>query len=151
MDTWCIGHSGYPKKSFHADNGSEFNNAEFRALCRKAGITITFSPAYSPWSNGGCERRHAVVDSTIEKILEDNKDLSLQDAVNLACNARNVEIGPLGFSPQQLVYGEASVIPGITDGNISTDATITESEAVRQHFRLSEEVKDAYRKADNDA
>ena len=65
-------YGGFPRKGYHADNGSEFNNDEFRALCNREGIVLTLSPAYSPWSNGGNECRHAVIDITIKKIMDDN-------------------------------------------------------------------------------
>ena len=46
----------FPKNGYHADNGTEFSNEDLRALCNRAGIKLTLSPAYSPWSNGGNER-----------------------------------------------------------------------------------------------
>ena len=49
--------------------------------------------SFSPWSNGGNERRHAVVDEAVIKISADNPELSLQQAVDYACFARNNEIG----------------------------------------------------------
>ena len=85
-----------------SDNGKEFVNKELRALCKKDGINLTLSPSLSPWSNGGNERRHAVIDISIKKLLEDDPTLDLQDAIDHACFARNNEVGPLGFFPQQL-------------------------------------------------
>ena len=95
---------------------------------------MTLSPALSPWSNGGNERRHAVVDLTAKKLLEDNDGLALDKAIEMACYCRNIEIGPLGWSPQQITFGVGSHIPGITDGNIATDSRITDSDAIREHF-----------------
>ena len=100
LKLWCLNFAGYPKRSFHADNGGEFSNETFRAFANKAGIRITLSPSYSPWANGGNERRHAVVDTTIKKVVEDNPGIALQEALDHSCYARNVEIGPHGFSPQ---------------------------------------------------
>ena len=81
--------ASFPKKGYHADNGSEFDNQEFRALCNKAGITLTLSSSYSPWSNGGNERRHAVVDITAKKLMEDDPELKVDKAVEFACYCRN--------------------------------------------------------------
>ena len=72
LDKWCIEFAGYPSKSFHADNGNKFFNTDLRAACRRLDLKLTFSPAFSPWSNGGNERRHAVVDETIMKLIEDD-------------------------------------------------------------------------------
>ena len=63
-------------------------------------------------------------------MLETNDELSLEDALDHACWARNNEIGLSGFSPQQLVFGAGSVVPGITEGNSATDEGISGSEAV---------------------
>ena len=149
LEKWCIGGPGYPKRSFHANNGGEFVNDDVRAACRRNDIKLTLSPSFSPWSNGGNERRHAVVDETVTKILADNPKLSLQQAVDYACFARNNEIGPLGWSPHQIVYGQGSAIPGITDGNIATDLPISDSEAVFNHFRTQQEARKAFLEADS--
>ena len=120
---------GFPRNGYHADNGTEFSNEDFRTLCNRAGIKLSLSPALSPWSNGGNERRHAVVDLAVKKLLADNPGLKVNKAVEMACYCRNIEIGPLGYS-QQITFGVGSHIPGISDGNIATDSIITDSEAI---------------------
>ena len=110
---------------------------------------MTLSPSLSPWSNGGNKRRHAVIDISIKKLLEDDPTLDLQDAIDHACFARNNEVGPLGFSPQQLTYGEGSMIPGIINGNIAIDSEVTDSEAVREHFERRRLARDIFLKADS--
>ena len=114
-----------------------------------SGIKLTLSPSLSPWSNGGNERRHAVCDITVKKLIEDNPGLALQKAVDMACYSRNVEIGPLGYSPQQITFGYGSFIPGISDGNIATDSQITDSEAIREHFKILNDARKAYLEADS--
>ena len=37
------------------------------------GISISYGPAYSPWSNGINERNHASCDVTIRKLMEEKK------------------------------------------------------------------------------
>ena len=69
----------------------------------------------------------------------------------MACYARNLEIGPHGFSPQQITFGFGSYIPGITDGNIATDSTITSSDAIREHFQIINDAWKAYLEADSSA
>ena len=62
--------------------------------------------------------------------------------------ARNMEVGSLGFTPQQIVFGQGSEIPGITDGNIATDAMVCDSEHVWLRMKQLIETRDIYRETD---
>ena len=136
INEWQVKLLGPPKKGYHCDNGSEFRNKDFRELCNRYGIKMSLSPALSPWSNGLNERRHSVIDATIKKILDDNPEMKLEEALDIALNVKNNEInGKLGFSPNQLVFGQGAAVVGITDGDIATDENLTESEAVFKHFK----------------
>ena len=151
QSTWVFGTAGYPTKGFFADNGKEFDNEDMKALCRRMDLSIKHTPAYSPWSNGGNERRHATVDGTIVKLLEEwPTNTPLEEIVNHACYARNEEIGSKGFAPRQLFMPAARAIPGITDGNIATDSMISDSKAVHEQFKKHQTAKDAFRKVDAD-
>ena len=151
LKEWHIKFAGPPKKGYHCDNGKEFVNKELQEICSKEGIKISLSPAYSPWSNGLNERRHCVVDITIKKLLADNGDLSLEDALDIALQVKNNEIhSTLGYSPNQLVYGEGSAVIGITDGDIATDENITQSEALFKHMKRRMEAQETFRKHDSD-
>ena len=57
---------GAPSKIF-SDNGGEFNNQEMRALGEAFNIRVITTPAESPWSNGVCERRKAVIGTACAK------------------------------------------------------------------------------------
>ena len=50
---------GIPGTGYYADNGTEFKNVKMDELVSKLGISISYGPAYSPWSNGINERNHA--------------------------------------------------------------------------------------------
>ena len=63
---------GIPVKGYYADNGTEFRNIKMDELVSKLGITISFGPAYSPWSNSINERNHALCDITIKKLMEEH-------------------------------------------------------------------------------
>ena len=75
---------GIPSVGYWSDNGTEFKNADMLEFCNKNGLSIKFGPAYSPWANGINERNHASADKIISKILEDDKNICLNDAVSLA-------------------------------------------------------------------
>ena len=118
MRKWCLGGGGlgYPTRSFFCDNGSEFKKEFLGEISRKLNIKIQLTPSYSPWSNGGCERRHGAIDLTIKKMIDDDKNLKLDEALEHSLWARNMEIGRHGLSPYQVVYGKSPVLPGITEG-----------------------------------
>ena len=63
------------------------------------------TPAHAPYSNGLCERNHAIVDIIIEKLKFEDHDLSDQDALEYALMAKNMQTTRKGFSPFQIVYG----------------------------------------------
>jgi len=64
---------GIPGTGYYADNGTEFKNVKMDELVSKLGISISYGPAYSPWSNAINERNHASCDLTIKKLMEDKK------------------------------------------------------------------------------
>ena len=148
---WCLGGGGlgYPSRSFFCDNGNEFRKEFLEETSRRLSIKIQLTPSYSPWSNGGCERRHGAIDLTIKKLMDDDKSLKLEEALEHALWARNMEIGRHGLSPYQVVYGKSPVLPGITEGTPMTDSLITQADAVRLHFQRQETARAELRKYDS--
>ena len=71
----------------------------------------------SPWSNGENERNYYTCDVVVDKLMEDDPNLTLEEAVSHSVNAKNLQITRKGFGPRQLMFGHQGVIPGITDGN----------------------------------
>jgi len=121
-ENWIQKGPGYPSIGFFSDRGTEFVNALMAEYTRKTGCNQKTTPAFSPWSNGGNERNHATVDRTISKLREDDPNMKLQDAVDLACFWKNAEVRKTGFSSHQLMYGRGVTIPGIIDGNVAIDS-----------------------------
>ena len=102
---------GIPAVGYYADNGTEFKNVKMDELISKLGISISYGPAYSPWSNGINERNHASCDLTIKKLMEDKK-IGLTDIlVKTAAWTHNTNVNKAGFSPLSLVTGKAVSIP----------------------------------------
>ena len=81
LEKWCLNGPGYPKDAFFMDNGKEFLGGHIEAICKKTGAKIKLSPSYSPWSNDSCERCHGVIDLTVKKIMEDEKTVTLEEAL----------------------------------------------------------------------
>ena len=150
LDGWCMDGLGYPSKKFFMDNGSEFKKQYLEELARKVGVEISLTPSYSPFSNGLCKRRHGVIDLTIKKLLDDDKNLKKEYDIKHAVWTRNQENGQHGMSPHQVLYGRAATIPGIMDGNILTDGPVSDAEIIRLHFRRQQKAQDSIRAADAD-
>ncbi|KAL0239743.1 hypothetical protein GEMRC1_009851 [Eukaryota sp. GEM-RC1] len=58
----------------HSDNGPEFCNATFKALCAFLNITNSFSLPHHHQSNGLVERRNREINQTLERFLLDLND-----------------------------------------------------------------------------
>ena len=93
LDRWCLDGMGYPTGNFFADNGTEFKGNILEAIAKKTGIKVKLGPSYSAWSNGGVERKHGAVDLTIKKMIEDDPNIKVEEALKHATWARNIEIG----------------------------------------------------------
>ena len=129
-DSFCM-HIGFPSQGFFADNGGKFANIKLDELTSRLGLTVRFGPSYSPWLNGLNEQNHASADITIKKLMEEQK-VSLSDSlVKAAVWTHNTSVNKLGYSPLQLVTGQAVIVPGLTIGNVATES-MTDSEAVRR-------------------
>ena len=102
---WCLPY-GYPTVGFWSDNGGEFRNATMEEFVNKLGIEIKFTPAYSPWSNGVNERNHYNCDVIVRKIMDEERKVSLEEAVKMTSCTHNTNVNVLGFHPLQLVIGK---------------------------------------------
>ena len=118
ISTWIIGDGsgpGHPRRGFWSDNGGEFLNEEVLEFASALNVSIKMTAGEAPWQNGVVERNHATADIVFEKILLDNPNLTLQEAVNHAAFSRNCEINSTRFSPMQLMTGQSPHFPGLED------------------------------------
>ena len=138
---------GIPTIGYYADNGTEFRNVKMDELVSKLGISITYGPAHSPWSNGINERNHASCDITIKKLMEDRK-IGLTDIlVKTAAWTHNTNINRAGHTPLELVTGKAVTLPGLTMGNEATES-LTDAEAVNRILETMHKVTSEFREAE---
>ena len=130
---------------FYVDNGGEFRNYKMEEFVSKLGIKIEFSPSYSPWSNGLNERNHYSADRIVKKLMDENKEISLEQAVSRASWMHNTNIMVSGYNPLMLMTGKSVVHPGISTGNVATES-MYEDEAVRKtmekHFEITKEFRE---------
>ncbi|XP_077971779.1 uncharacterized protein LOC144425883 [Styela clava] len=123
---------GSPQKVF-TDNGREFNNHEFLDMCDNFNIIVNTSPAYSPWSNGVCERHNQVLTNMLHKIRNDVRtDWGV--SIAWAVSAKNSLMNNKGFSPAQLVFGQNVNLPSVLVNELPALEGKTESLEVGQHI-----------------
>merc|ERR1712180_586619 len=111
------------------------------------GISISYGPAYSPWSNGINERNHAACDLTIKKLMEERKMVLNDTLVKTAAWTHNTNVNKAGFSPLTLVTGKAVSIPGLTMGNEGSES-LTDVEAVNRIMETIHKVTKEFREAE---
>ena len=115
------------------DNGGELDSNEFRDLCENFNITVKTTPAYSPWSNGLCEKHNHMLTETVLKVKEDNK-CDREAALAWSVCAKNSLINSKGFSPYQFVLGRNVNLPTVLSDNLSALEGQTESPTVAEHL-----------------
>ena len=147
IDVWILGKGigpGVPDKLYF-DNGGEFNNQAVIDLVEKYGISMHgITAANSPFSNGLCERNHALVDKMMKKIKAGDSSIKDQEALEYALMAKNVEPNNKGYSSYQIVYGSNPKIPGIAN---STPASLSNeffSKDVKSHISRINLAREAF-------
>jgi len=150
---WINGYGmgpGMPEKYFMSDNGGEFVNSKMLNLCQEAGIRLVKTGSYSPQQNGLNERNHGVADVVIEKLLRENPNLTMQEAVNKAAWSRNSLINKTGFSPFQLVYGRSPTLQGASECTTGGLEDLSPNEGARSMLYQQEQVRQMMSKAESD-
>ena len=97
------------------DNGGEFSSHLMREVLSLLDILDHTTGAESPWSNGLCERNHALVDNILQSVMRDYQDLNIDQALTWAVVAKNSLTNHFGFSPYQLVFGRNPKLPNVTN------------------------------------
>ena len=77
--------------------------------------------------------------------MEEDKNLKLQTAVNIASWTHNRNVNVLEYSPLQLVTGKSIVLLGLNHGNVVTESEY-DDEAVRKimerHYGMMKEFRE---------
>ena len=78
--------------------------------------------------------------------MEEDKKMSLEDAVQMASWTHNTNVNVTGFQPMQLMTGKSVVLPGLTTGNMATES-VSDDEMVRsmmeRHYLMMKEFREA--------
>ena len=137
---------------FLSDNVGEFVNQEFNEMCEKFDITVSTSPAESPWCNGVIERHNGILGKMIDSTMEET-GCNLETAICWCVNAKNTLCNVQGFSPNQLVFGSNPSTPGLLDDKLklSTLNTETSSKLVADNMNARNAARQKYLQLENDA
>lgn len=147
MTEWVGSGLGKPARIM-SDNGGEYANDEFRSMAENLGLIVDNTPGRSPWSNGLCERNHAIVDNNVSKIMEDNPKLPLATALAWACDAKNSLSMVHGWSPYQLVFGRNPRIPTVEIDQLPALENITSSATFAKHINAMHSSREAFVKSE---
>ncbi|KAL0229085.1 hypothetical protein GEMRC1_013705 [Eukaryota sp. GEM-RC1] len=97
----------------HSDNGTEFANAIFEAICNLLAIEVSRSIPHFSQSNGLVERRHRDVLQSLRRLLVDFNDYdnwsTYIPTLQLQINATKSSI--TGHTPYELMFG-SDISPG---------------------------------------
>ena len=58
----------------------------------------------------------------IKKVMQQDKELTLQEAVHMAEWTHNTNVNVLGFTPFQLVTRKSVIMPCLVNGDIANDS-----------------------------
>ena len=133
-----------PPKNILCDNGGEWTNEVFMSMCENMNIRIMHTAAESAFSNGICERNHAIIDEMVNKIIEQQPNLSLTIALAWAVNSKNCLQMVEGYSPYQLVFGRNPSMPGVVDDALPALEGYSKSEIVADHLNASHRARKSF-------
>ena len=103
----------------------------------------------SPFSNGLCERNHAVIDDMVHKILADQPGCSLKIALSWAVHAKNTLHMVEGFSPYQLVFGRNPKLPSVLNDDPPALEGTTTCEVFAKHMNTLVSARKAFLQAES--
>ena len=104
MTRW-ISIFGRPKTGFLTDNGGEFANNLLLELTEQMNIKLISTAAYSPQSNGVCERHNRTLTEVFERVRLEFPKLDQETCLAFSCAAKNDVFNNSGFTPSQIMFG----------------------------------------------
>ena len=148
-----------PPNSMIMDSATEFTSEKFEEFLQRHDVKSTITCPHAHWQNGRSERHGQILQTMLTKIDTESPITSfhdMQQALIQCTHAKNTLSIRRGFSPEVLVFGKSSKIPG---SNVSSDEVSAHESALREdahgimfrrNLALREKARTAYHQADND-
>ena len=134
----------------HTDLGGEFVNKVLTDVADYLNVRRTTTAAHSPNMNGTNERNHATVDRIMNKMMDDDSNMTAEIALCWALNAKNSLENYLGFSPFQLVFGESPKLPSVFTAGPPGFEEVVMSKSVAEHINALHAAREAFIKCEAD-
>ena len=113
-------------------------------MASQLGIRIITTAAYCPFSNGLCEKNHAIVDDIHKKLKVEYPNYESNELLAWACTIKNSMSVYNGYSPYQIVFGVNPSFPG--DGDDPKIPSLCEptGEMFRKHLNMLHSARKAF-------
>jgi transposase InsO family protein len=104
-----------PPNTMVTDSATEFTSETFTNFLQRHDVKAITTAPHAHWQNGRCERHGHIIQSMLDKIDHDmpiQSYLDLHQALVQSTHAKNTLSIRKGYSPEVLVFGKSSRIPG---------------------------------------
>ena len=154
-----LNRAGAPQE-LKVDSGTELNSEDFQQFLQRFSIRCTTTAPEAHWQNGTVERHGSFLQHMLSKLdmeMPINNYQQLQAALNQCCQAKNSMMIRHGYSPEVMVFGKQSRLPGsvLSDESLpSHTAAIQENSEYtpnefRDQLKLQEVARRSFHTADN--
>ncbi|XP_074324221.1 uncharacterized protein LOC141661135 [Apium graveolens] len=93
------------------DNGTRFNNEEFRKYCEENEIELRFTSVAHPQANGQAEVANRIILDGLKKRIEKSRSNWVDEVLLLPWAYRTICRFTTGATPFMLAYGAEAVVP----------------------------------------
>ena len=131
------------------DNGGEFTGEEIKEVKDILNVVDLTTGAESPWQNGLCEKNHQIVDTMLERLIEDYPETPTNILLSWSNMAKNSMQNVYGYSPHQLVYGTNPNLPNIMTNGLPAWEVKTQSEIFAMHLNALHASRRAFIQTEN--
>ncbi|XP_074337255.1 uncharacterized protein LOC141674445 [Apium graveolens] len=128
------------------DNGTQFNNEEFRKYCEENEIDLRFNSISHPQANWQAEVANHIILNGLKKRIEKSQNIWVDEVLPILRAYRTTSRVTTGATPFMLTYGEEAVVPleiSHSSPRIQVYNAEENEEGKRLDLDLIDEVRDA--------
>lgn len=112
-----------------AENGGEFANEKLADMCENVNIRNMHTAAQSPGTKGLYERKHAMIDEMVRKIVADQSKCPC-----MGCHAKNCLQMVGGYNSYQIVFGKTPTLHYVINNSLPPLGGTIISETLGKHL-----------------